>query len=108
MKIPEKSRTLPSIARTLKSQGYATSYLYGGDINFTNMRSYLIATGWEQLMSMANFTLEQQHTILCSDAGPDTASSLRLYRQPANEASSFRRIRLCGRSESAGNNRSSI
>ena len=62
MKIPEKSRTLPSIARTLKSQGYATSYLYGGDINFTNMRSYLIATGWEQLTSMANFTLEQQHT----------------------------------------------
>ena len=62
MKIPEKSRSLPSIARTLKQQGYATSYLYGGDINFTNMRSYLIATAWDQLTSMDDYTLEEQHS----------------------------------------------
>lgn len=62
MKIPEKSRTLPSIANTLKQQGYQTSYLYGGDINFTNMRSYLISTGWEQLKSMDDYSLSEQHT----------------------------------------------
>ncbi len=56
MKMPEKSRLLPGIAGSLKAQGYATSYLYGGDINFTNMRSYLIATGWEQLTSMDDYS----------------------------------------------------
>ena len=62
MKMPEKSRSLPSIARTLQQQGYQTSYLYGGDINFTNMRSYLIATGWEQLTSMDDYTSAEQGT----------------------------------------------
>jgi phosphoglycerol transferase MdoB-like AlkP superfamily enzyme len=62
MKAPEKSRTLPSIAKTLKQQGYTTSYLYGGDINFTNMRSYLISTGWKQLKSMDDYSLSEQHS----------------------------------------------
>lgn len=62
MKIPEKSRSLPSIARTLQAVGYQTSYLYGGDINFTNMRSYLIATSWERLTSMDDFSLSEQHS----------------------------------------------
>ena len=60
MKMPEKSRLLPSIARTLKGQGYSTTYLYGGDINFTNMRSYLIATGWERLISMDDYSRSEQ------------------------------------------------
>ncbi len=60
MKMPEKSRLLPSIARTLKGQGYKTAYLYGGDINFTNMRSYLIGTGWERLISMDDYSRSEQ------------------------------------------------
>lgn len=62
MKMPSKTRNLPSIARTLKAEGYATSYLYGGDINFTNMRSYLISTGWENLTSMDDYTPQERNT----------------------------------------------
>ena len=62
MKMPEKSRTLPSIARTLQKEGYQTSFLYGGDINFTNMRSYLISTGWEKLTSKDDYSREEQRT----------------------------------------------
>ena len=62
MKMPEKSRTLPSIASSLQQEGYKTSYLYGGDINFTNMRSYLVSTGWEQLVSMDDFTAQERHS----------------------------------------------
>ena len=62
MKMPEKSRTLPSIASSLQQEGYDTSYLYGGDINFTNMRSYLVSTGWEQLISMDDFTALERHS----------------------------------------------
>ena len=62
MKIPKKAGTLPSIAKTLQKEGYTTSYLYGGDINFTNMRSYLIATGWEKLHWKADYTSEEQRS----------------------------------------------
>ncbi len=62
MKMPEKSRNLPSIARTLKANGYHTSYLYGGDINFTNMRSYLISTGWEHLTGMDDFDAAERNS----------------------------------------------
>ena len=62
MKMPKKTNCLPSIASTLQQQGYHTSYLYGGDINFTNMRSYLVATGWEQLTWKADYSAEQQES----------------------------------------------
>lgn len=62
MKMPSKTRHLPSIARTLQQAGYATSYFYGGDINFTNMRSYLIGTGFEQLTWKKDFSAAEQAT----------------------------------------------
>lgn len=63
MKIPSKSRTLPNIARTLQTErGYNTSYIYGGDINFTNMRSYLIAGGFQTLVSQDDYTADERST----------------------------------------------
>ena len=63
MKIPSKSRSLPNIARILQQErGYNTSYIYGGDINFTNMRSYLISGGFEQLTWMKDYSAEEQAT----------------------------------------------
>ena len=63
MKIPSKSRTLPNIAKTLQTErGYNTSYLYGGDINFTNMRSYLISGGFQTLVSQDDYTAEERTT----------------------------------------------
>ncbi len=50
MKLPVKSQRLPSIARSLRSVGYATSFLYGGDLNFTNTASYLYGTGFDRLV----------------------------------------------------------
>ncbi len=50
MKLPAKSRNLPSIARSLSGEGYATSFAYGGDLNFTNQSSYMYATGWQELI----------------------------------------------------------
>ena len=61
MKMPAKSRTLPCIARSLRDEKqYNTHYLYGGDINFTNMRSYLISGGFDQLTWKADFPAADQ------------------------------------------------
>ena len=49
MKLPVKSRTLPSIAECLREAGYATSFLYGGDANFTGMKGYLLGSGYQQV-----------------------------------------------------------
>ncbi len=62
MKMPSKTQHLPSIALSLKKEGYETSYFYGGDINFTNMRSYLVATGFEKLTWKKDFTINEQKT----------------------------------------------
>ena len=62
MKSPSKSASLPGIARTLANEGYETQYVYGGDINFTNMRSYLVNVGFSQLISKSDFTPHEQRT----------------------------------------------
>ncbi len=49
MKLPAKSRNLPSVARSLAGEGYAPSFADGGDLNFTNQASYMYATGWQEL-----------------------------------------------------------
>lgn len=63
MKMPSKSRTLPNIAHSLQEErGYTTHYLYGGDINFTNMRSYLVSGGFKNLTWKDDYTKEEQNT----------------------------------------------
>ena len=60
MKIPAKSRTLPAIAEGLSKAGYKTDFLFGGDINFTNMKSYLLSTGYQRLTANTDFSLAEQ------------------------------------------------
>ena len=60
MKYPRKSQSLPSISGALARNGYNLQYVYGGDANFTNMRSYLTAMGFENIISDADFPLSQK------------------------------------------------
>lgn len=57
MKYPAKSQTLPSIAKSLRKEGYNTDMLYGGDINFTNMQSYFYSTGYNRITADRDFPL---------------------------------------------------
>lgn len=61
MKYPEKTESLPSIPHTLKKEGYSLHYYYGGDANFTNMRSYLMAAGIGEIVSETDFP-RSEHT----------------------------------------------
>ncbi len=49
MKLPAKSRHLPSLALSLGAEGYSSNFYYGGDLNFMDMLSYLYNTGWVNL-----------------------------------------------------------
>lgn len=60
MDIPRKSTTLPSIAGTLSENGYHTVLYYGGDINYSNMRSYFMGTGFRQIVCDSDFPIRLQ------------------------------------------------
>ena len=57
MRYPAKTDKLPSIGKMLQQQGYALHYYYGGDANFTNMRSYLTGMGFTRIVSDGDFPL---------------------------------------------------
>ncbi len=60
MDMPRKSTSLPSIAGVLAKNGYQTTFYYGGDINYSNMRSYFMGTGFQQIVSDVDFPAKQR------------------------------------------------
>lgn len=60
MKYPVKSQTLPSLAKSLVSEGYTADMLYGGDINFTNMQSYFYSSGYSHITADRDFPLKSR------------------------------------------------
>lgn len=57
LKYPSKFDRLPSLARTLSKEGYTSRYFYGGDLDFTNLRAYLVSTGFDQLTGDTDFDI---------------------------------------------------
>ena len=60
MKYPRKTAKLPSIAAAMKQAGYGADYYYGGDADFTNMRSYLVNSGYEKIVSDVDFPVKER------------------------------------------------
>jgi len=50
-----KTAKLPSVIQDLKKINYSTSFYYGGDINFANMKSYLLQAGMENIIDKNDF-----------------------------------------------------
>ncbi len=55
IKTPNKTARLPQLSTVLKSQGYYTSYYYGGDLAFANIKSYLLNGKYDRLISEDDF-----------------------------------------------------
>lgn len=60
MKYVDKTDNLPSIARSLKQNGWETTYYYGGDANFTNMHAYLVSSGFRHIISDKDFPIGER------------------------------------------------
>lgn len=61
MKVSNLSQNMPNIAASFDRVGYTTDFLYGGDINFTNMRGYLLSGGFRQLTSQDDFPMSYRN-----------------------------------------------
>lgn len=55
MDIPHKSTALPSIASAMGKAGYNSTFYYGGDTNYSNMKSYFMGTGFQNVVSDKDF-----------------------------------------------------
>jgi phosphoglycerol transferase MdoB-like AlkP superfamily enzyme len=55
IKLPAKTQRLPQLNQFMKDLGYRTSFVYGGDIDFANFRSYLNTSGFDHLTTLDDF-----------------------------------------------------
>jgi phosphoglycerol transferase MdoB-like AlkP superfamily enzyme len=55
IKYPAKTQHLPYLPKTLEEKGYHTSFVYGGDIGFANMESYLTQAGFSHITEVDDF-----------------------------------------------------
>lgn len=62
MKYPAKTQSLPSISASLKKNGYDLEFLYGGDADFTNMRSYFRSAGFDRITADTDFPVSDRMT----------------------------------------------
>ncbi len=58
MKEPKKTQSLPGIVKIMNSQDYNTSFWYGGEINFANFNSFVINTGFKNMITKDDFSPE--------------------------------------------------
>lgn len=79
MRLPEKLGGIPSIAKSLKNEGYKTTYLYGGDIDVMGKKGYLVGSGYETLISDKDFSLSQAND--SKWGANDSTTAMRTYQE---------------------------
>lgn len=62
IKTPSKTQNLPAINKSLEKEGYHSSYTYGGELEFANIKSYLVNAGFQKLVSKYSFPPSQRAT----------------------------------------------
>jgi phosphoglycerol transferase MdoB-like AlkP superfamily enzyme len=55
IKEPKKSQSLPSLIKVLIENGYHSSFWYGGEIDFANFKSFVISSGFHDIITRNNF-----------------------------------------------------
>ncbi|MBR6082567.1 MAG: sulfatase-like hydrolase/transferase, partial [Salinivirgaceae bacterium] len=56
VKLTEKAQKLPHLSHKLHAEGYQSSFYYGGDIDFANLKSYFITGNYGRMVTMDEFS----------------------------------------------------
>ncbi len=62
IKIPQKANKLPKLPQIFMEHNYYTSFYYGGELEFANMKSYLLDCGFKNFISKENFDSKDQNS----------------------------------------------
>ena len=55
LRYPAKSEKLPCLAKDFSKMGYNTTFYYGGDVNFANIRQYVTTGGFDSIVVDEDF-----------------------------------------------------
>ena len=58
MEVPRKSSQLPILSQILRGVNYETGFYYGGELEFANMKSYLLTGQFSKLITKSDFKKE--------------------------------------------------
>ncbi len=56
---PDKVAKLPSIGKSLQGLGYDNTFIYGGDAEYAQMKSYLMIHGFKTVIDKKHFSISQ-------------------------------------------------
>ena len=59
---PDKFEKLPSLAQSMINNGYQPFFIYGGESEFANFKSYLLSGGIHQIIDKNNFASNQMNS----------------------------------------------
>lgn len=59
---PRKSVTLPALPHDLARAGYRSTFYYGGDPDFSNIKSFVLEAGFDSLVTRDAFPRSEQHS----------------------------------------------
>ncbi len=62
VKIPKKSEKLPQLSLSFEQHGYKTSFFYGGELEFANLKSYFVNGGYDKLIDKYDFPEESYNS----------------------------------------------
>jgi phosphoglycerol transferase MdoB-like AlkP superfamily enzyme len=60
LKYPDKTIHLPFVSKSLIEKGYKASFNYGGDVDFANIRSYLVNGDFGRIITEASFPVSER------------------------------------------------
>lgn len=59
---PRKAATLPQLGASMRSAGYHTSFYYGGELAFANMKAYVLHGGFERVTGIEAFAPDERNS----------------------------------------------
>lgn len=77
IRTPVKSSKLGSISKVFKERGYTTSFYYGGETEFANIKSYILSAGFDALTDVGNFEAKDKNSKWGAHDGVVAAKILR-------------------------------
>ncbi|MCW3074929.1 MAG: hypothetical protein JWP69_1998 [Flaviaesturariibacter sp.] len=62
VRFPGKSVKVMSLSQSFKAKGYQTSFYYGGETEFANIKSYLLQSGFDPIVDIHSFAKKDQNS----------------------------------------------
>ncbi len=62
IKEPTKAAKLPMLSKLVKGAGYETSFHYGGELEFANMKAYLLQGGFNRFVTENDFESKEKNS----------------------------------------------